>query len=358
MSLTTRAVLIERLGPPAVLVEREVPLRDPGPGEVHIRVRAAGLNFADLMMRAGLYGTVPPRPYSPGFEVAGEIARLGPRVHEWHDGDRAVVLMRHGGYARDVVVPAAHCFRYPEFLTAVQGAAIPVAFLTAWVCLFEAGNARRGETALILGAAGGVGTAAVQLAVRRGLQVIGTAGTEAKRAFVIDELSARQCFDSRGSWETPVRELVGARGIDVALDPVGGQATAACRRLLAPLGRLVFYGLSDAMPKGKRQWLNAARAWLRTPRFHPISLIEPNIGVFGVHLLHLGSKEQLLRPALEEIFRGVTAGELRPIIDRTFTLDRDGAVAAHTYIHQRRNLGKVVLAVPDDAEWVDGDSSP
>ncbi len=342
---TTRAILIERHGGPEALVERQVPLAAPGPSEIQIEVDAAGVNFADLLMRAGLYGTVPDRPYSPGFEVAGRVARVGPEVRRWREGDRVVALMRHGGYARAVVVSEDQAFGYPESLSAAEAASIPVVFLTAWVCLFETGHAREGDRALILGAGGGVGTAATQLAVRRGLRVVGTAGTDRKRSFVTEQLGADACYDSRGDWEPGVRELLGPRSVDVALDPVGGRATAACRRLLAPLGRLVFYGMSGAMPKRKRSWLRAAAAWLRTPRFHPLSLVEPNIGVFGVHLLHLEGKQRILRPALQEIFEAVNAGELRPVVDRAFDFDRDGAVAAHTYLHERRNLGKVVLSV-------------
>lgn len=341
--LTTRAILIERHGAPEVLAERAVPLREPGPAELGLRVEAAGVNFADLLMRVGLYATVPPRPYSPGFEVAGRVTRVGSQVTGWQEGDRALALLRHGGYARDLVVPAAQAFHYPDTLAPSQAAAIPVVFLTAWFCLFETGHARPGETALILGAGGGVGTAAVQLAVGHGLRVIGTAGDARKRAFVTEELGAEACFDSRADWEAEVRRVVGAGGIDLALDPVGGRATAACRRLLAPLGRIVLYGLSEAMPAQRRSWVMAALAWLRTPRFHPLSLVEPNIGIFGVHLLHLGSKEPLLRPALEEIMAMVVEGKLRPVLDRTFPLDRAGAVEAHRYLHERRNLGKVVL---------------
>jgi NADPH:quinone reductase-like Zn-dependent oxidoreductase len=343
---TTRAIRIERLGEPEVLVEREVPLADPGPGEVHLRVQAAGVNFADLLMRAGLYGTVPPRPYSPGFEVAGEVVRTGEGVTDWHPGDRAVALVRHGGYARDIVVPGRNLFRYPTSLAPAVAAAIPVVFLTAWVALFEAARVRAGESVLVVNAGGGVGTAAVQLAVRHGCRVIGTAGAEHKRAFVTGALGAAACFDSRGDWEPEVRGAVGEEGLDVALDAVGGPATAACRRLLAPLGRLVLYGLSEAMPGQRRDWPRAAWAWLRTPRIHPLSLIEPNIGVFGIHLLHLRGKDTLLRPALEDLYRAVEARELRPVLDRTFPLTRGGAVAAHQYLHERRNLGKVVLTVP------------
>lgn len=340
---TTRAILIPRKGPPKVLVEREVPLREPGPREVHLRVEAAGVNFADLLLRAGFYRPLPPKPYGPGLEVAGVVARVGTDVEGWREGDRAVAIMRYGGYTRDAVVGAEHVYPYPEALTPVQAASVPLVFLTAWVCLFESARARPGETALILGAGGGVGTAAVQLAVRAGLRAIGTAGEDRKRTFVTDELGAEACFDSRGDWEPQVRELVGDRGIDIALDPVGGRASASCLRLLAPLGRIVFYGLSDALPGPKLNWLRALHVLLRMPRFNPVSLFESNTGVFGMALFNLGHKEPLLRPALDEIFQAIVAGELRTVVDRTFSLDRAGAIEAHTYLHERRNLGKVVL---------------
>lgn len=341
--LTTRAILIERVGPPEALVEREVPLPPLGADSVHVVVHAVGVNFADLLMRAGLYGTVPSRPFSPGFEVAGEVRRVGPEVRDLTPGDRVVALLRHGGYATDVVVPARQAFRYPASLAPTEAAAVPVVYLTAWVCLFEVARARPGERALILGAGGGVGTAAVQLAVRHGLEVLGTAGDDRKRRYVTETLGAAACFDSRGPWPDDVRRRVGARGIDLALDPVGGKATAHCRHLLAPLGRLVFYGLSEALPGRRRVWLRAAWAWARTPRIHPLGLVEPSIGVLGVHLLHLRGKDGLLRDAAARLLGDVARGELRAVVDRAFPLTRDGAVAAHHYLHARRNLGKVVL---------------
>lgn len=346
--LTTRAILIERLGKPEVLVEREVPLRRPNRDEVHVRVLAAGVNFADLMMREGLYRTVPPRPFSPGFEVAGEVVRVGSAVGDWQPGDRVVALLRHGGYSRDVVLPARQVFRHPGGLTAAEAAAIPVVFLTAWVVLLETGHVRAGETVLVLGAGGGVGTAAVQLARHHGLRVIATAGSQRKRDFVVKELGAEACFDSAEDWESEVRQLVGERGIDIALDPLGGSATAACRRLLAPLGRLVFYGLSNAMPRASRSWPRALRALLQTPWFHPLSLVEPNVGVFGVHLLHLGVKETVLVRAVDQIYDSLERGQVSPVLDRPFPLSRAGAVDAHRYIHARKNVGKVVLVSESD----------
>jgi len=344
MPETTRAIQITRYGPPEVLTEKDVPLPSPGPGEIHLKVGATGVNFADLLQRVGLYGTVPPLPYSPGFEVAGEVVRVGEGVEDWKPGDRAVAILRYGGYAQDVILPADQAFSYPESMTPAQAAAVPVIFLTAWVCLFETGHARAGDTALVLGAGGGVGTAAVQLAVERGLKVYGTAGTPEKRAFVVDELGAEACFDSRGEWADDLFQALGQkRGLDIALDPVGGKATEACRKLLLPLGRLVFYGMSEAMPGRKRNWIKAAMAKFRTGSIHPLSLVMPNQGIYGVHLLHLKEKEDLLAPAMAEIFAGCVDGRWKPILDRSFPLTREGAVEAHRYLHGRGNLGKVVL---------------
>jgi NADPH:quinone reductase-like Zn-dependent oxidoreductase len=341
--IPSRAILIDRLGPPEVLVERPRPIAEPGFGEVLVRVLAAGVNFADLIMRQGLYGTVPPRPFSPGFEIAGEVEAVGPGVTAWRAGDQVVGVIPFGGYATRVLARADRLFPRLPSLSPAEAAAIPVVFATAWVCLFEAARARAGETVLILNAAGGVGTAAVQLARHHGLRVIGTAGGATKCAFVTARMGAEACFDSQGDWEAAVTAHLGPRGVDVALDAIGGPATASCRRLLAPLGRLVFYGLSTAVPGLRRNWLRAAWALLRTPRFHPYSLVIPNIGIFGVHLLHLDRKEPMLRDALVSINDGIARGWWRPVLDRTFPLTRDGAVAAHHYLHQRKAMGKVVL---------------
>lgn len=342
--MRTRAIRIETFGPPGALREREVPLPDPASDEVHVSVDASGVNFADLLMRAGLYGTHPPLPFVPGFEVAGRVARVGHAVRGLREGDRVVAMSRHGGYARDVVVPASRVFPIPAGIGAVEAASIPVVFLTAWTCIVPVGAARPGTRALVLGAGGGVGTAAVQLAVDLGLEVLGTAGTEAKRRFVVESLGARACFDSRGDWEAEIRKEFGDRPIDLALDSVGGGATASCRRLLAPLGRLVFYGLSAAMPGDRRARWRAALAWLATPRFHPLSLVEPGIGIHGVHLLHLDAKLDRLHEGWTEVIGAVSAKRVRPVVDRTFPLTRDGAVAAHERLHARANLGKIVLA--------------
>ena len=351
--MTTRAIVIDRLGSPDVLTEREIPLPMPGKGEVRLRVLAAGVNFADLLMRMGLYGTVPPRPFSPGFEVAGEVEAVGPDSgHEVHPGQRVIALLRHGGYARRVVVSAEQVFPWPRGMSSAQAAGFPVIFLTAWVCLFRAGSARAGERLLVLGGAGGVGTAAIQLGRRADMRVFATAGTKEKCRYVERELGAERCLLSGEAWDREIASVLGSRGIDLILDPVGGRATRRARKLLAPLGRLVFFGLSEAAPGLRRNWLRAAWAWLRTPRIHPADLIEPNVGFHGVHLLHLQDRSSILREALAELQPAFEDGALRLVLDRTFPLSATGAAEAHRYLHERRNIGKVVLVAPD------GDAQP
>lgn len=151
----------------------------------------------------------------------------------------------------------------------------------------------------------------------------------------------------RLSWrlENPLVATIGNRGLDIALDPVGGGATAACRRQLGPMGRLVVYGMSCAVPGIRRNWFAAALAWLRTSRIHPMSLVRENISISGVHLLHLSRREELVQRAIQEMLPRFQSGELRPVIDRVFSLDRDGAVQAHRRLHARENLGKVVLSL-------------
>ncbi|MCH7547953.1 MAG: zinc-binding dehydrogenase, partial [Candidatus Krumholzibacteriota bacterium] len=236
-----------------------------------------------------------------------------------------------------------HIHPLPDELEWTDGAAIPVVFATAWACLFGVGRAVAGETVLVLGAGGGVGTAAVQLARTAGLVVYGTAGTQEKRDFVV-QLGASRCFDSRGDWENPLVATIGKQGLDIALDPVGGAATAACRRQLGPMGRLVVYGMSCAVPGIRRNWFAAALAWLRTSRIHPMSLVRENLSISGVHLLHLSRRQDLLQRAIQEMLPRFQSGELRPVIDRVFSLDRAGAVQAHKRLHARANLGKVVLS--------------
>jgi len=338
-----KAILLERHGGPEVLVDRE--LADPrtGPGEILIDVRAAGVNFADLLQRLGLYGSAPPPPYVPGFEVSGTVAEVGEDVDDLEPGQPVVALTRFGGYAARVSTPAEAAMRVPDGISVEDAAALPVNYLTAWFCLHEMAGLSRGERVLVQHGAGGVGVAAVQLARRAGAEILATTSTDDKVEFLRDAGVDHPINYRTTDFADEVRRVAGDRGLDVVLDSGGGRDLARAYDLLAPLGRVVSYGLSTAVGGSRRNPLRALWAWLRTPRFHPVDLIGRNAGVFGFHLALLEDRRDRIPGVFREILAGVADGSLAPRIARTFPLEADGAAAAHRYLHERRNIGKVLL---------------
>lgn len=319
---------------------REAPEPTPGPGEVRIAVRAAGVNFADILARVGLYPGAPKPPCVVGYEVAGVVDAVGPGTTRYRAGDRVIAFTDFGGYADAVVVPEARTFPVPARLSDVEAAAVPVTYLTAVVALYRLANLTAGETVLIHGAAGGVGTAAVQLARHRQATVIGTASPQKHEA--VRALGADHMIDYRGGDVTArVLALTGNRGVDVVLDPLGGRSLRQSYRLLTPLGRLIVYGVSDAIPGARRRLWQVARSLVQMPTFRPVTLLHDNRGVHGLHLGRLFGEVPTLAPLMELVCRGIDAGQLQPIVARTFPLDR--AADAHQFMHDRANIGKVVL---------------
>lgn len=335
-----RQALIPRYGSPDVFEMREGPDPDPGEGQVRIRVRAAGINFADVLARLGLYPDAPKPPLVVGYEVAGQVDRVGTGVTSFAAGDHVVALTRFGGYSDVVVVPVAQAFHCPAGLSDAEGAAIPVTYLTAALALYRMAALSPGETVLIHNAGGGVGIAAIQLARLRRATVIGTASAfkhAALRSFGVDHLIDY----THASVADEVRAITRGRGVDVILDPIGGSSFTSSYRLLAPLGRLVIFGLSAAAPGERRSWWRAFHAWRSTPRFDPLSLINRNRGVFGLNVGHLWDERDQLAPLMEMLLGELGAGRLRPVVAKTFPLDR--AADAHRFIQSRQNIGKVVL---------------
>ena len=335
-----RQAVITRYGTPDVLQLREGPDPSPGPGEVRIRVRAAGVNFADVLARLGLYPDAPKPPMVVGYEVAGVVDAVGPDVMGLSEGDRAVALTRFGGYSDVVVVPAAHCFTCPAELSDAEAASVPVTYLTAALGLYKMAGLASGDTVLIHNAGGGVGIAATQLARLRRATVIGTASAfkhAALRTFGVDHLIDY----TTANVADEVRTITRGRGVDVILDPIGGKSFVDSYRMLAPLGRLVMFGLSAAAPGERRNLWKAFRAWMANPRFDPMSLINRNRGVFGLNVGHLWDERPQLVPLMDMLLAELRAGRLRPVVAKTFPLEN--AADAHRFIQSRSNIGKVVL---------------
>lgn len=333
-----RQLVIPRYGPPEVLEVREAPEPRVAQGTVRIRVHAAGINFSDLLARQGLYPDAPKPPCTVGYEVAGAVDAVGDGVTAFHRGDLVVATTKFRGQSELVVAPASAVFPLPAGWTFEQGAAFPVVYLTAHHMLVRVAAAQRGETVLVHAAAGGVGLAVAELGRILGLRVLGLASVakhEVLRQYGVEPLDGR---DPR--WFEAVRAAA-PHGVDVVLDAVGGDSWRHGYRLLAPAGRMVCYGASGLSGGPRRNLLKIVWQVLRFPRFGPLGLMNDNRSVAGVNLGHLWNSRELLDPQMGTLLGYAREGKLTPRVDRAFPLAE--AAAAHQYIHERRNVGKVVL---------------
>ena len=335
-----KQVWIPRIGEPKVLELREAPDPEPQPGEVRVRVKASGINFADILARMGLYPDAPKLPAVVGYEVAGTVDGIGEGVEGFREGDRVVSMTRFGGYSDVVCAPSAAVRRIPENLSFEGAASIPVNYLTAWLMLVRLGHVRRGEKVLVHACAGGVGLAAVQICRHFGAEVIGTAS--AGKHDRLREMGVAECIDYRTQdFEEVVAQLTDDRGVDIVLDAVGGESFAKSYRCLDSLGRLFVFGVSSLAPGSKRKLGAALMGLWRMPKFKPLSLMTFNRGVFGVNLGHLWNKGAEMTVMLEEILDLFADGTFQPVVDKAFSFN--DAAAAHQYIQDRKNFGKVIL---------------
>jgi NADPH:quinone reductase-like Zn-dependent oxidoreductase len=335
-----RQIWITKAGPPEVLQVREAPDPDATAGTVRVRTRAAGINFADLSARIGMYPDAPKIPCVVGYEVSGVIDQVGDGVTGFTVGDRVFAMPRFGGYSDTVVVPAGQVFQLPEKMTFEEGAALPVVYLTAHHLLLYTGSLRPGMKVLVHSAAGGVGLAAIDLLRANECVIIGAA-SPGKHEF-LRARGVQHCVDSGGDVPAAVRALIGDIGnIDLVLDPIGGASWKASYELVGPGGRVACFGVSTTSP-GKRRSLWAALKMLAgTPLWNPIGLMNANKTVSGVNMGHLFDQLQILRPQFQNLLRLYHDGKIIPFVDRTFPFAE--AAAAHHYLHDRKARGKILL---------------
>jgi NADPH:quinone reductase-like Zn-dependent oxidoreductase len=339
-----KAIVITRYGRADVLKVRELPDPEPGPGDVRIAVRAAGLNFAEISARQGLYRDAPRPPSVVGFEVAGTIDAFGPGVTGFARGERVWAICRYGGHAELACTPAVLVRRMPDALGFEQAAAIPVAYATALLLTQSFGRVQENERVLIHMAAGGVGLAALDLCRRvPGVTLFGTAGASKH-----DFLRARGLHhpvDYRTlDFEAEVGRLTGGRGVHLVLDPMGGKSWMKNYRLLAPLGRLMVFGFANATGPGARSIPRVVGQLMHVPRWSPLQLMSDNRGVMGVNLNQLFGHGEVIEQGLDRLAALVQERSIEPVVDQVFPFSR--AAEAHLRMEGRQNVGKVIL-VPD-----------
>jgi NADPH:quinone reductase-like Zn-dependent oxidoreductase len=329
-----RAVVVTKHGGPEVLRVQERPEPVTGPGQARIEVAAAGINFADVMARIGVYPDAPKPPCVVGYEVAGTVVEVGPGVEGVVHGERVMAATEFGGYADQVVVPAADVIALPEGMSFEEGAAVPINYATAWSGLVGHGNLQPGERVLIHAAGGGVGIAATQIAKHHGAEVYGTASPgkhDAIRRFGVDH-----AIDYRvEGWQA------GLPKFDLVMDALGGKSFRISYELLRPGGRLVAFGASAIVSGARRNPVSALRTVLAMPRFNMIKQMRHSKTVIGLNLLtewrERGSIDYWAAP-LRELLED---GTIKPVVAATFEFERAGE--AQQLLVERRNVGKVLL---------------
>lgn len=344
-----RAVVIHRAGDYRALSIETVPDPECGPDDVIVETRYAGVNYADCIVRMGLYSSAREYvgwPITPGFEVFGTIAKVGSRVTDLRVGHEVVAVTRFGGYATKVRVPRTQVFeRVPGFDEA-SSAGFSAVFLTAHYALATLANARRGEAILVHSCAGGVGVALAQLGRAMDCTVVGVVGAKAKVDTALEAGAHHVIVRDGRSWAKRAREL-SRDGYRVVLDANGADTLRDSYELLAAPGRLVVYGFASMLPRGgagRPNWLSLAWKYLRTPRFDPLELTTKNRSVLALNLSYLFEHESLLEESMTALFALAREGKLRPPPVTTFAFDR--VADAHRAIESGTTVGKLVLAMP------------
>lgn len=321
-----KAIVCKSWGGPSALSYQDLPSPALGTGQVRVAVHACGVNFADTLMIQGLYQVKPPFPFSPGFEAAGEVIEVSEGVTHLKAGDRVIALGEYGGFAEEIVVPAAMVLPIPENMEMVTAAGFAVAYGTSHLALAHRANLQAGETLLVFGSAGGVGLTAVEIGKLMGATVISCASSEEKQ-----QLALRYGADhvmGYGEVRDQVKEITKGKGANVVYDPVGGDAFDAGMKVIAWEGRLLVIGFAGG----------------KIPQVGVNMTLVKNCSIVGVYWgAYALNRPQVLRQSLETLLKWYAEGKLKPHISETFRLP--DAPQALSILMERKSTGKVVVKV-------------
>lgn len=312
----------------------------PGPGQLTLRVRASGLNFADVMARQGLYDRLPQLPVIPGMEGAGVVTAVGEGVNDRKVGDRVMVLVHSGMWQEEVTVPSAQTFLMPEAMTFEEAAALLVNYITAYMVLFDFGNLRPGNSVLVHMAAGGVGIAALQLCrTVENVTVFGTAS--ASKHNVLKENGVTYPIDYHTTDYVDEIKKISPKGVDIVMDPLGGSDTAKGYNLLKPMGKVITYGMASLVTGPKRSLMAMARTWWNQFSVTALQLLTANRAVCGYHLGYLHGEMEMLHRVVTQLVTLYNQGHIKPRIDSVWPFEK--VVDAMRQMQEKKNVGKVLL---------------
>ena len=333
-----------KFGGPEVLQVKDFDLPEPKDNQVQIKTHFAGINFAEIMTRMGLYPGAPKPPSPIGGEASGVIEKIGSNVTGFNKGDAVMAFAPFNSYSSHINIDQNMLFNLPENFTMQQGAAFPVIYLTAYMMMFNLGNFQKDETILIHGVGGGVGTAAIQLAQAVGGNIIGTASKWKHKK--LNEMGVENCIDyTNENVHEKVMQFTNNRGVDVIIDPVGSDNWKISYECLAPLGKMIIFGDQNFV-KGKSFNLFALmKEIFSMPKYKPMDLMSKNKSVMGYHLGRLAGAEDKIQKAASKLHDLAQTGKIKPIIDQVFPFT--DAPLAHEHIQNRKNFGKVLLDFND-----------
>jgi len=333
-----KAAVLSKFGKAEKAFEiKEVEKPKAGAGQVLIKTEAFGLNFADVVARQGDYQECPPLPTVIGYDVVGEVVEIGSGVDNVEIGDRVTAMTRFGGYAEYALTDYRACAKIAKDYPAGKATALTTQYCTAYYCFNEITTLHKGDKILIHAAAGGVGTALVQMAVDRGCEIFGTAGSQKKLDY-LKSIGVHHTINYREQdFETEIRKIVGEEGLDVIVDPVGGKSVKKGFRLLGSGGRIIMLGvsaMSGANVFGK------IKSLLGFGFYHPVQFMLKSKSMMGVNMLHIGdNRPMVLKRCLENVVELVEKGVLDPKVAKVFPASQ--LVEAHEYLEGRKSMGKV-----------------
>ncbi len=328
-----KAAMLAQFGGPEALVWDDVPAPRAGPGEIVLRVHAAALNYADLLQRRGTYGIEQSLPRIIGYECSGVVAEIGDGVTGWRLGDPACALVSGGAYASFVAAPAAQVLPIPAGIDLTEAAALPEAACTIWSNLLDLGALKAGESLLVHGGAGGIGSFAIQAAKAIGARVFATAGSPEKLERCRDFGADRAISYTDEDFAAVIEAETGGRGVDVILDNMGAAYLGRNVAALAFDGRIAMIGLQG----GREAQINLGAMMRKRAALFTTSLRDRPPAV----------KARIVAGVRDDLWPQVAAGRIRPVIDRSFPLAE--AAAAHRYMESGSHVGKILLIAPEAA---------
>ena len=329
-----------KFGGPEVLKVVDFDLEAPKANEVQIKTHFAGVNFAEIMTRMGLYPGAPKPPSSIGGEASGIIEKVGSDVSDFNIGDKVMGFAPFNSYSSHVNIEKKMLMKLPDQFSLEQGAAFPVIYITAYMMMCDLGNLKKNEYIFIRGAGGGVGTAAIQIAKAIGAKIIGASSSWKHEK--MKELGANYCIDYRNeNVKEKILEFTNGYGVDLIIDPVGAKQWKESYEMLAPMGKLIVYGNQNLVIGDKKSLKAMFNEFISMPKIKPYQMIGANKAIMGYHLGRLKGAEHKIGYAIEGLYQLANQDLIAPIIAEIFSYEK--AWKAHQYMQDRKNFGKVLI---------------